>query len=84
MVILQGVMSDVPASKGHKGGFAVQHMVKDLSLALEAAATEGSPTPMTEKALEIYEEVGRLGLTIEKIIGCRCGIGQYPEQRASE
>ena len=56
--VVQGVMADVPASKGHKAGFALQHMLKDLHLAREAAGTAGSPAPMTEQALEIYEKVG--------------------------
>ena len=51
-------MADVPASKGHQGGFAVQHILKDLRLACDAAGTVGSPAPMTEKALEIYGKVG--------------------------
>ena len=55
--VMQGVMSDVPASHGHKGGFAIQHMVKDLRLATDAAAHVSSPAPMTEKAMEIYAKV---------------------------
>ena len=54
---VQGVMADAPASKGHTGGFAVQHMLKDLRLASDAAGTVRSPVPMTEKVLEIYEKV---------------------------
>lgn len=50
-------MADVPASNGHKAGFALQHMLKDLHLAHDAAGTAGSPAPMTEKALELYGKV---------------------------
>ncbi|CAL5223421.1 g5934 [Coccomyxa viridis] len=60
-----GVMADVPASKGHKAGFALQHMLKDLHLAREAAGTAGSPAPMTEQALEIYEKVAEVDGTLD-------------------
>ena len=56
--VVQGVMADVPASNGHKASFALQHMLKDLHLAHDAAGIAGSPVPMTEKALEIYGKVG--------------------------
>ena len=52
--LMQGVMANVPASKGHRAGFAIKHMLKDLHLASDAAGTAGSPVPMTEKALEVY------------------------------
>ncbi len=54
---MQGVMPGVPASHGHKGGFAIEHMVKDLRLATDAAAHVSSPAPMTEKAMEVYAKV---------------------------
>jgi 3-hydroxyisobutyrate dehydrogenase len=55
--MLQGVMPEVPASKGYKDGFATMHMIKDLGLAISAAEHASSPLPMGRKALELYEKV---------------------------
>lgn len=49
-----GVMSDVPASRGYSGGFAVDLMLKDLRLALAAANASGTPTPMGSQAHALY------------------------------
>ncbi|WP_101674317.1 3-hydroxyisobutyrate dehydrogenase [Alloalcanivorax mobilis] len=49
-----GVMPNVPASNGYQGGFGVNLMNKDLGLALEAALTSGSSTPMGALARSLY------------------------------
>ncbi|NNC54095.1 MAG: 3-hydroxyisobutyrate dehydrogenase, partial [Pseudomonadales bacterium] len=51
-----GVMDNVPASKGYAGGFMVNLMLKDLGLALEAAAASQSATPMGSLAQNLYEQ----------------------------
>jgi len=57
----QGVMAGVPASRGYAGGFAAELMVKDLGLALQAARQTGSPAPMAERALPLYQAVAERG-----------------------
>ncbi len=59
--LLQGVMDGVPASRGYRDGFASSLMVKDLGLALDAAGACGAATPMTERALELYQRVAKNG-----------------------
>lgn len=54
---LQGVMSDVPASRHYEDGFATGHMIKDLGLAISAAQHSDSPVPMGERVLELYRKV---------------------------
>jgi len=54
---MQGVMPDVPASRGYKDGFATRHMIKDLGLAISAAEHTGSPIPMASEALKLYQKV---------------------------
>ena len=53
----QGVMPNVPSSKGHRDGFAIQHMLKDLHLATDAAAHANARVPLTERALDVYAKV---------------------------
>ena len=53
----QGVMPNVPSSKGHRDGFAIQHMLKDLHLATDAAAHAHARVPLTERALDVYAKV---------------------------
>ncbi len=55
---IQGVMADVPASKGYKDGFATRLMIKDLGLAISAAEHAGSATPMANEVLKLYQKVG--------------------------
>ena len=50
-----GVGPQSPADNGYQGGFATALMLKDLKLAMEAAATSGTRTPMGERAKELYE-----------------------------
>lgn len=49
-----GVMENVPASRGYEGGFLVDLMIKDLGLAMDAAAASGQTTPMGALARSLY------------------------------
>jgi 3-hydroxyisobutyrate dehydrogenase len=49
-----GVMDGVPASRGYEGGFLVDLMIKDLGLAMDAAARTGQSTPMGALARSLY------------------------------
>jgi 3-hydroxyisobutyrate dehydrogenase len=50
-----GVQEKVPSSNGYQGGFAVDLMAKDLSLALEAALSSSSPVPLGGLARELFQ-----------------------------
>ncbi len=50
-----GVGPQSPSDNGYQGGFATALMLKDLRLAMEAAETAGSPTPLGAHAKELYE-----------------------------
>lgn len=52
---LPGVGPSTPADNGYKGGFAAALMLKDLRLAMEAAASVDADVPMGAKARELYE-----------------------------
>ena len=56
-----GVGPQSPADNGYQGGFATALMLKDLKLAMEAAATSGTKTPMGERAKELYEAFNAAG-----------------------
>lgn len=49
-----GVMDNVPASRDYSGGFAVNLMNKDLGLALDAAMSSGTTTPLGSLAKSLY------------------------------
>ncbi|UUR09042.1 3-hydroxyisobutyrate dehydrogenase [Sphingomonas glaciei] len=49
-----GVGPETPADRGYDGGFAAQLMLKDLTLAMEAAQAAGAYTPMGGEAEELY------------------------------
>ncbi len=49
-----GVGPTSPADNGYQGGFAATLMLKDLKLAMEAAASAGADTPMGKRAEELY------------------------------
>ena len=51
-----GPVPTSPANNDYKPGFATQLMVKDLSLAQQAAQQTGARIPMGSRALELYEE----------------------------
>ncbi|RYY25880.1 MAG: 3-hydroxyisobutyrate dehydrogenase [Sphingomonadales bacterium] len=50
-----GVGPETPADRGYTGGFAAPLMLKDLRLAMEAAASAGADVPMGKRAAELYE-----------------------------
>ena len=50
-----GVGPQSPSDNDYQGGFATALMLKDLKLAMEAAETSGSSTPLGKHAQEIYE-----------------------------
>jgi len=52
---LPGVGPTTPADNDYRGGFAAALMLKDLRLAMEAAASVGAEVPMGSKARELYE-----------------------------
>ena len=49
-----GVGPVSPADNDYQGGFATALMLKDLKLAMEAAASIGADTPMGQRAAELY------------------------------
>ena len=52
---LPGVGPATPADNDYKGGFAAALMLKDLRLAMEAAAGVDADVPMGSRARELYE-----------------------------
>jgi 3-hydroxyisobutyrate dehydrogenase len=68
---LPGVGPETPADHDYQGGFATMLMLKDLRLAMEAAADVDADTPMGAKAAELYEKFaaeGQGGLDFSGII----------------
>ena len=51
-----GVGPETPADRNYEGGFAAALMLKDLRLAMEAAASACADTPMGARAAELYED----------------------------
>lgn len=51
-----GVLEGVPASRGYAGGFGADLMLKDLSLATEAARTAKVPVLMGAVAQQVYQK----------------------------
>jgi 3-hydroxyisobutyrate dehydrogenase len=52
---LPGVGPVSPADNAYRGGFAAALMLKDLRLAMEAAASVNAMVPMGDRAAELYE-----------------------------
>ena len=67
-----GVGPATPADRGYEGGFAAALMLKDLRLAMEAAQSVDSYTPMGAHAEELYtrfaEKLGGAGKDFSGII----------------
>ena len=66
-----GVGPTTPADNGYQGGFATALMLKDLKLAMAAAADVGAQVPMGQRAEELYEAfaaAGNGGLDFSAII----------------
>ncbi len=51
-----GPVPTSPANNGYKPGFAAAMMIKDLSLAADAASSTQASTPMGKRALEVYQQ----------------------------
>ena len=58
-----GVGPQSPADNGYSGGFAVALMLKDLKLALEAAASVNASVPMGAQAESLYQLLANKGET---------------------
>lgn len=66
-----GVGPTSPADNGYQGGFATALMLKDLKLAMAAAADAGAQVPMGARAEELYAafaDAGNAGLDFSAII----------------
>jgi 3-hydroxyisobutyrate dehydrogenase len=50
-----------PSNRGYEGGFASALMLKDLKLAMEAAAGANAATPMGAQAEALYQTFAGLG-----------------------
>ena len=55
-------MENVPASRNYQGGFGVDLISKDLSLALTAAQSVKAPIPLGSLALQLYNLISTHGL----------------------
>ncbi len=60
-----GVGPVTPADNSYQGGFAAGLMLKDLNLAMEAAAGAGAKVELGEHARAIYEEFARENAAID-------------------
>lgn len=58
---LPGVGPKTPADNDYQGGFAAGLMLKDLRLAMEAAASADAETPMGASAAELYTKFADAG-----------------------
>ncbi len=56
-----GVRKDAPASNDFKGGFATDLMIKDLTLALDAAHSTRQPLPMTAMSKQLFQVISLQG-----------------------
>ena len=56
-----GVGPTTPADNGYQGGFATALMLKDLKLAMDAAASVHADVPMGERAAELYAQFDDAG-----------------------
>jgi 3-hydroxyisobutyrate dehydrogenase len=66
-----GVGPKTPADNDYQGGFSTALMLKDLRLAMAAAAETGADVPMGRRAAELYEafaSAGNAGLDFSAII----------------
>lgn len=68
---LPGVGPETPADRGYQGGFAGGLMLKDLKLAMQAAAEAGASVPMGAAAESLYQlfvNAGGAGVDFSGII----------------
>jgi 3-hydroxyisobutyrate dehydrogenase len=57
-----GVLPSVPSSRGYAGGFAVDLMAKDVSLAVAAASAIKAPLPLGGAAQQLYHLLSKQGM----------------------
>lgn len=55
-------MEGVPSSRNYEGGFGVDLISKDLSLAVTAAQSVKAPIPLGATALQLYNLISTHGL----------------------
>ena len=61
-----GVMDGVPSARGYRGGFSTEMMLKDLNLAVQAAAGCDAPSPMTQHVHDLYQQLSaKAGPTLD-------------------
>ena len=56
-----GPVPTSPANRDYQPGFAVALMLKDLTLAMQAAAQTGSDTPLGAKSHALYDALSAQG-----------------------
>lgn len=56
-----GPVPSAPSNRGYEPGFSAALMLKDLRLAMAAAAGTGAPTPLGAQATELYALMDRAG-----------------------
>jgi len=56
-----GPVPAAPSNRDYEGGFAAALMLKDLKLAMEAAAASNAATPMAAQAEALYQAFANLG-----------------------
>jgi 3-hydroxyisobutyrate dehydrogenase len=56
-----GLVETAPSNRGYEGGFLVRLMLKDLTLAQQAAAGAGAATPLGAEAAALYRLFDTLG-----------------------
>lgn len=56
-----GPVPTAPSNRGYEGGFASALMLKDLKLAVQAAADAGTPIPMGAQAAALYQLINTMG-----------------------
>jgi 3-hydroxyisobutyrate dehydrogenase len=57
-----GVLPSVPSSRGYSGGFAVDLMAKDVSLAVAAASAIKAPLPLGGPVQQLYHLLSKQGM----------------------
>lgn len=56
-----GPVPTAPSNRNYEGGFASALMLKDLKLAVQAAADAGTPIPMGAQAAALYQLINTIG-----------------------
>lgn len=60
-----GVIPTAPASRNYDGGFGVDLMKKDLSLAVDASKAANIPLHLGGRALDVYSQLSQSGLGLK-------------------